>query len=635
MFIRNPFNWQLRFSTIPSEFRECLTYEEQIMWLYYHIKSITETSGNVNYEALENKPSINGVLLLGNKTLDELNIQSKLYAGDGITINGNVISATGGGTGGTTNYEELSNKPSINGVTLIGDKTFEDLGLNLPTKKVYKDITTDSNVEIADNVLFDLTSTNVGSNIPNWESASDTKTFCFKASVFSSLTFKVYGRCSNVMWFVTNGNPFFSIGSKILEEKSATNLNYSGDFVRLTVPTIGSGSYYITFQFTNVSTNAPRVEYESEEVDLDVIQKLSTDIILKDNENPQLEQGLYYTGEHAIFYNSVSEANLVFGFNDIIYYDISSNNVAISDAFKTYTRDFSANEWSIAQNTDIENELTDSRGKIPTSHAVYEAIQNISPTPTGDVFYTELNQPITLNADGTTNPTLTTGYYYLGDYTVSYYDINNTLQTSNAFKTSILYYDADSKQLKRTSVNSKFANQFECRLQYISSFWNLVLDDSSKYVKNNTNSLSFLSNSIPTTGDDNNVPNINAVRNYAVAKNNIENYSTTEQRVGTWLNGKPLYQKTISGTVPTTGTAGTYVTQDISYNVQNIEFVFDYAKFIVSQDESEIIPIPYFTNSNYQVKCVLFKNSVNLVNGIPTYNGYNFYLTIRYTKTTD
>lgn len=34
----------------------------------------------------------------------------------------------GGGTG-TDDYEQLENKPSINGVTLQGDKTAEELGL--------------------------------------------------------------------------------------------------------------------------------------------------------------------------------------------------------------------------------------------------------------------------------------------------------------------------------------------------------------------------------------------------------------------------------------------------------------------------------------------------------------------------
>lgn len=39
------------------------------------------------------------------------------------------LTATGGGTGGTTNYNDLSNKPQINSVALSGNKTSTDLGL--------------------------------------------------------------------------------------------------------------------------------------------------------------------------------------------------------------------------------------------------------------------------------------------------------------------------------------------------------------------------------------------------------------------------------------------------------------------------------------------------------------------------
>ena len=35
----------------------------------------------------------------------------------------------GGGGGGTTNYNELNNKPQINGTTLTGNKSASDLGL--------------------------------------------------------------------------------------------------------------------------------------------------------------------------------------------------------------------------------------------------------------------------------------------------------------------------------------------------------------------------------------------------------------------------------------------------------------------------------------------------------------------------
>ena len=56
--------------------------------------------------------------------------QDKLTAGDGINIEGNVISATS--SGGTTNYEQLENLPKINGVELMGDKSTSDLGIKIP-----------------------------------------------------------------------------------------------------------------------------------------------------------------------------------------------------------------------------------------------------------------------------------------------------------------------------------------------------------------------------------------------------------------------------------------------------------------------------------------------------------------------
>ena len=46
------------------------------------------------------------------------------------TLKGRLTYATkSSGTGGTTDYLKLSNKPSIEGVTLEGNKTFIDLGL--------------------------------------------------------------------------------------------------------------------------------------------------------------------------------------------------------------------------------------------------------------------------------------------------------------------------------------------------------------------------------------------------------------------------------------------------------------------------------------------------------------------------
>lgn len=64
-----------------------------------------------------------------NKKLEALNIK----AGQNVTvdIDGNdvTINASGGGGGGTSDYSQLANKPSINSVELNGNKSLTDLGI--------------------------------------------------------------------------------------------------------------------------------------------------------------------------------------------------------------------------------------------------------------------------------------------------------------------------------------------------------------------------------------------------------------------------------------------------------------------------------------------------------------------------
>lgn len=57
-----------------------------------HEVNVVTLDGTFNYEELENKPQINGVELSDNTTLEELGIQSELQAGENIEIVDNVIS---------------------------------------------------------------------------------------------------------------------------------------------------------------------------------------------------------------------------------------------------------------------------------------------------------------------------------------------------------------------------------------------------------------------------------------------------------------------------------------------------------------------------------------------------------------
>lgn len=115
----------------------CLTMDSAIT-----VSSIDESgggSGTSNYNELDNKPQINGVTLIGNKSSADLNI----YDVPAVTSENNnhilTASFSGGvgsyswqpaqGGGGTSDYTQLSNLPQINSVELLGNKSLSDLGI--------------------------------------------------------------------------------------------------------------------------------------------------------------------------------------------------------------------------------------------------------------------------------------------------------------------------------------------------------------------------------------------------------------------------------------------------------------------------------------------------------------------------
>ena len=115
----------------------CLTMDSAVT-----VSSIEEGgggSGTSNYNELDNKPQINGVTLVGNKSSADLNI----YDVPAVTSENNnyilTASFSGGvgsyswqpaqGGGGTSDYTQLSNLPQINSVELLGNKSLSDLGI--------------------------------------------------------------------------------------------------------------------------------------------------------------------------------------------------------------------------------------------------------------------------------------------------------------------------------------------------------------------------------------------------------------------------------------------------------------------------------------------------------------------------
>jgi len=132
---------------------------------------ISASSVSNDYTDLINKPSINNVTLSGNKTSDDLNLQDKLTAGENITISDdNVISAEGGGV---TSYNELTDKPQINGITLSENKSATDLelkeiffGTSNPPQDSYTKYPSNALwVNLNENTQFVLTATDASSSL--------------------------------------------------------------------------------------------------------------------------------------------------------------------------------------------------------------------------------------------------------------------------------------------------------------------------------------------------------------------------------------------------------------------------------------------------------------------------------------
>lgn len=127
---------------------------------------------------------------------------------------------------------------------------------------------------------------------------------------------------------------------------------------------------------------------------------------------------------------------------------------------------------------------------------------------------------------------------------------------------------------------------------------------------------------------------------YQITQNNISkdmvNYSLEEQVIGSWIDGKPLYQKTIESTLPATTKDGTVVTIVINIPDTNIEKCICINGFFES--DTGICTTPFITNAGYFTKLYLSganKDGVTIINGYKAFNNLPIYITLQYTKTTD
>ena len=103
-------------------------------------------------------------------------------------------------------------------------------------------------------------------------------------------------------------------------------------------------------------------------------------------------------------------------------------------------------------------------------------------------------------------------------------------------------------------------------------------------------------------------------------------YSTTEQAIGTWIDGKPIYRKIIKASV----NQGNHEVYDVSD--MNLDEIIN-MRGTISQSVGSFVPIPYYTNSS-DFTIVFYPKSSNYIKVNTSTNGI-VNIILEYTKTTD
>ncbi|MGN1298237.1 MAG: hypothetical protein ACI4VH_07520 [Clostridia bacterium] len=112
-------------------------------------------------------------------------------------------------------------------------------------------------------------------------------------------------------------------------------------------------------------------------------------------------------------------------------------------------------------------------------------------------------------------------------------------------------------------------------------------------------------------------------------------YSTEEQIVGTWLDGKPLYQKVFV----INGSVNSESTNEFAHNISFVDFIFIKNAFVSETVNNKTYSLPvvlYENNTNVDKLCIkVDRNNITFFSQTGWGNTWIKYVILNYTKTTD
>lgn len=183
-----------------------------------------------------------------------------------------------------------------------------------------------------------------------------------------------------------------------------------------------------------------------------------------------LKEGIYFSGSHRIYNDDGINPPLPIVYENEIFIYIKDDNIFLSNGF---TWQYQTNSWVQGMTSIYENTLTDSRLRIPTCYAVYQALQNISPSGVaihkfdGDVTIMSASGNIII--DGSL-VSLESGFY-LCNYPIY---LDSVVATNRLFYLNeIVYYDSEDNAFYGTYQSAIYDSD--------NNEWNLF---QSEYITN-------------------------------------------------------------------------------------------------------------------------------------------------------
>ena len=296
-------------------------------------------------------------------------------------------------------------------------------------------------------------------------------------------------------------------------------------------------------------------------------------------------------------------------------------NQASTDTDKPYSADY-LNDKLVSVGTEAPTD--GERVWFGKSKNILPQNKYIATTTINGITYTN-NGDGTFNLNGTATANKTIEIIPANNFQLeqgqAYYLYSSVPYNTNTFNLSIAMTDNGSlKFMTANSTYTPIAQPTQERL-------GIYIPNGTTVNATNVKLMLVKGNTAPSVYEPYVEPSINVDEEEWYNPNNIEKYSTKEIKIGTWIDGKPLYRKVVD-----IGTLTNATTKHVAHNISNIGSVVTLRGIVT---DYRFFPVPFAATSGaYTISIFADTTNIEVMAGNDRSNMTGFVI-IEYTKTTD